>query len=145
MHQAFFNEIKQAGLTASKSGDTAGDYSRGFAAIDTLFKARGGRGDIISLLSRIQTLDGGDINLLAPYGAVNAGAAALTGLAKTPINSASSCSAVATSMLSRPAISWSTVHVYSHSMAAAFSCGRRAAISTPAAAPSRPCRFRRRW
>ncbi|MCC6706438.1 MAG: filamentous hemagglutinin family protein [Gammaproteobacteria bacterium] len=84
VHQAFFNEIKQAGLTASKSGDTAGDYSRGFAAIDTLFKARGGRGDIISLLSRIQTLDGGDINLLAPYGAVNAGAAALTGLAKTP-------------------------------------------------------------
>ena len=80
----FFNEIKQAGIIASKPGETASDYSRGFTAIDTLFPLKSGRGDIISLLSRIQTLDGGDINLLAPYGAVNAGAAALTGIAKTP-------------------------------------------------------------
>ena len=80
----FFNEIKQAGLAAATPGDTASDYSRGFTAIDTLFPAASRSGDIISLLSRIQTLDGGDINLLAPHGLANAGAAALTGLAKTP-------------------------------------------------------------
>ena len=80
----FFNEIKQGGITASTPGETAGDYSRGFTAIDTLFPLKGAGGDIISLLSRIQTLDGGDINLLAPYGSINAGAAAVTGLPKTP-------------------------------------------------------------
>jgi hypothetical protein len=80
----FFNEIKQAGITASTPGETASDYSRGFTAIDTLFPSKGAGGDIISLLSRIQTLDGGDINLLAPYGSINAGAAAVTGLPKTP-------------------------------------------------------------
>ncbi len=80
----FMKEIKEAGITASKPGKTASDYSRGFAAINTLFPDQHGGGDIISLLSRISTLDGGDINLLAPYGAVNAGAAAVTGLAKAP-------------------------------------------------------------
>jgi len=80
----FFSEIKEAGISASKPGETASDYTRGFTAIETLFPQRGRGGDIISLLSRIQTLDGGDINLLAPYGLVNAGAAAVTGLAKTP-------------------------------------------------------------
>jgi filamentous hemagglutinin len=84
INQVLFNELKLSGIAASKTGDGADDYSRGFTAIDTLFGKRGGSGDIISLLSRIQTLDGGDINLLAPHGAVNAGAAALTGLAKTP-------------------------------------------------------------
>ena len=80
----FFNEIKEAGIAASKPGDTASDYSRGFTAIETLFPKASGSGDIISLLSRIQTLDGGDINLFAPQGLTNAGAAAVTGLAKSP-------------------------------------------------------------
>ena len=79
----FFDEIKASGIAASRAGVTASDYSRGFAAIHTLFPQAQGSGDIISLLSRISTLDGGDINLLAPYGLANAGAAVVTGLAKS--------------------------------------------------------------
>ena len=80
----FLNEITSSGVAASQPGKTASDYSRGFKAIATLFPSKNGRGDIISLLSRISTLDGGDLDLLAPYGQVNAGAAVVTGLAKTP-------------------------------------------------------------
>ena len=80
----FMSEITASGVAASQAGKTASDYSRGFRAIETLFPSKTGRGDIISLLSRISTLDGGDIDLLAPYGQINAGAAAVTGLAKSP-------------------------------------------------------------
>ncbi|HKJ07531.1 MAG TPA: filamentous hemagglutinin family protein, partial [Gammaproteobacteria bacterium] len=72
--QAFFNELKQSGIHATSGSK---DYSRGFAAIATLFP--GGpatyQGDISLPFSRVQTLAGGDINMLAPGGQVDGGVA----------------------------------------------------------------------
>ena len=81
----FFNELKESGISASRPTTGVKGYQRGVNAIETLFPAFAqSKGSISSLLSRITTLDNGDINLFAPYGLVNAGAAAATGLAKTP-------------------------------------------------------------
>ncbi len=69
----FFNELKQSGSAAETSGSK--DYSRGFAAIASLFpSAPTGVGNISTPVSVIKTVDGGTIDMLAPYGAINAGA-----------------------------------------------------------------------
>lgn len=67
----FFNELRESGVAATKDGD----FSRGYAAIETLFPDEKYTGNLSSFLSRISTLDGGDINLLVPGGLVNAGVA----------------------------------------------------------------------
>lgn len=67
-----FNELKESGIHASGSGN--GDYSRGFAAIATLFPEAARRGDISTPVSVIKTVDGGSIAMLAPYGDINGGA-----------------------------------------------------------------------
>ncbi|MFM8443413.1 MAG: filamentous hemagglutinin family protein, partial [Methylococcus sp.] len=74
-----FSEIRQSATKAAKSGRTA-DYKQGYDAIHALFpekskKSEGYAGDIKLFFSRISTLAGGDINLLAPGGEVNAGLA----------------------------------------------------------------------
>ncbi len=68
----FFNEIRESGRDAKGSGSE--DYSRGFAAIATLFPEGERAGDIRTLVSVIRTDDGGDISLFAPYGDIIAGA-----------------------------------------------------------------------
>ncbi|MEJ2687263.1 MAG: filamentous hemagglutinin family protein, partial [Gammaproteobacteria bacterium] len=72
--QALFNELKQSGIQATAGSK---DYSRGFAAIATLFPQGPAAypGDISLPFSRIQTLAGGDINLLVPGGQVDGGVA----------------------------------------------------------------------
>lgn len=85
--QTFFDELRTSGVDATKSGSQ--DYSRGYAAIDVLFpesvyaEARP-NDDLSLLLSRISTLDGGDINVIVPGGAANAGVATTSQLIKQP-------------------------------------------------------------
>jgi hypothetical protein len=71
-----FNELRASGIDAAQTGNTE-DYEPGYAAIKTLFPAGRYAGDVKSFLSRIYTLDGGDINLVVPGGLVNAGVAGI--------------------------------------------------------------------
>ncbi|MGE0384907.1 MAG: filamentous hemagglutinin family protein [Gammaproteobacteria bacterium] len=74
-----YDQIRRAGLESA----TTGSFERGFTAIDALFPGAQYDGDIRSFLSRITTLDGGDINLVVPGGIVNAGVASSGSLAKS--------------------------------------------------------------
>lgn len=67
----FFNELKLAG-SASAANKTAGNQG-GFDAIATLFPGNQWQGDLKVFYSNIQTLAGGDINLMVPGGKVDAG------------------------------------------------------------------------
>ena len=67
----FFNELKIAG-SASAADKAVGNKS-GFAAIDTLFPGNQWQGDLSLFFSTLQTIAGGDINLMVPGGQVNAG------------------------------------------------------------------------
>ncbi len=69
--KVFFNELKLAG-TASASDKNSGNES-GFKAIDTLFPNSDWNGDLSLFYSKMQTVSGGDINLMVPGGKVNAG------------------------------------------------------------------------
>jgi len=69
-----FNEIRENGKASAKAGSL--DFKRGFAAIETLFPGSDWKGDLSLFFSKIQTIDGGDINLIVPGGQVNAGLAA---------------------------------------------------------------------
>ena len=73
-----FNEIKKAG-TAS-AGDKSLGNAGGYAAIEALFPGNNWKGDLNLFFSKLQTLKGGDINMLVPGGQINAGlAVAFTG------------------------------------------------------------------
>jgi hypothetical protein len=69
----FFNEIRESG--SASAGTKALANARGFAAIESLFPGSNWKGDVSLFFSKIQTVDGGDINLLVPGGLVNAGLA----------------------------------------------------------------------
>ncbi|MBU1424254.1 MAG: filamentous hemagglutinin family protein [Gammaproteobacteria bacterium] len=69
--QVFFSELRDSGRYAV----TTKNYQTGFEAIATLFPAGQYKGDIDLYYSQIKTTRGGDINLLAPGGMVNAGLA----------------------------------------------------------------------
>jgi filamentous hemagglutinin len=81
----FFDELLASGNAAAASGSTHNNFTRGYDAIEALFQnsvpsLSGNQpspysGDITLYFSRVYTLDGGDINLLAPGGGVNAGLA----------------------------------------------------------------------
>lgn len=76
-----FDEIRLAAKMAAASKGPAQQlaYQRGYDAIGRLFP-NSPSGDIKLFFSRIQTLEGGDINLLAPGGMINVGlASAFTG------------------------------------------------------------------
>jgi len=70
--EALFNELRQSGRrVANKLSE---DYSRAYAAIETLFPQDNAyAGNLSMFTSRIYTLDGGNINILVPGGAVNGG------------------------------------------------------------------------
>ncbi|WP_045223263.1 filamentous haemagglutinin family protein [Methyloterricola oryzae] len=71
----FFTQLSDAAKKAAVSG-LKKDYEPGFAAADRLFPGGADfKGDVSLVFSRIQTVDGGDINLLVPGGEVNAGLA----------------------------------------------------------------------
>jgi hypothetical protein len=71
LSKVFFNELKLSG-SASATDKSAGNQI-GFAAIDTLFPNNQWSGDLSLFYSKIQTVAGGDINLMVPGGEVNAG------------------------------------------------------------------------
>jgi len=85
VEQLFFAELRASGRDAASGGETTGDFTRGFDALTTLFpganpdieegEENAYQGDISLFFSRIYTLDGGDIRLLVPGGAINAGLA----------------------------------------------------------------------
>ncbi|MHB0986460.1 MAG: filamentous hemagglutinin family protein [Sulfuricella sp.] len=79
IRRIFFDELKQAGIDHSKGGN----YDRGFNAVAALFPAAASPGDINLFFSQIKTEQGGDIELMAPDGQVNAGLASATGVSKT--------------------------------------------------------------
>jgi len=79
-----FNELKASGIEATDGAEPSGDYSRGFDAIRTLFPDPNPEGRLDIKLSKIFTLDGGDIDLLVPGGLINGGATSSTALTKTP-------------------------------------------------------------
>ncbi len=71
--RVLFEELKVAG-SISAADKTKGNQS-GFDAITTLFPGNQWRGDLNLFFSKLQTVVGGDINLLVPGGQVNAGLA----------------------------------------------------------------------
>lgn len=93
IEKIFFAELRASGRSAAQSANQ--DYSRGFAALETLFpgsnpgngQTNAYDGDIRLFFSRIYTLSGGNISLLAPGGEINVGLAtppAAFGVAKEP-------------------------------------------------------------
>jgi filamentous hemagglutinin family protein len=84
LQQVLLVELRTSGRNAASADpDLKNDYSRGFAALETLFPGsnpdrKAGEmspyaGDVALYFSRVYTLAGGDISLLAPGGQVNAG------------------------------------------------------------------------
>lgn len=97
VEQVFIAELRAGGRAAAAAGSGHNDYSRAFAALETLFPgsnpdlAAGQKnpdaGDILLYFSRIYTLSGGNIDLYAPGGEINVGLAAAPstfGISKTP-------------------------------------------------------------
>ncbi|UOA10536.1 filamentous haemagglutinin family protein [Methylobacter sp. S3L5C] len=73
-----FNEVNLSGsAAAAATSDSAKKafYESGTAAINALFPDSNWKGDLSLFFSKIQTVDGGDINLLVPGGQINAGLA----------------------------------------------------------------------
>ena len=79
--KVFFNELKIGG-SASASNKSIGNAS-GFAVIDTLFPDNKWKGDLSLFFSKLQTISGGDINIMVPGGQVNAGVAVVSEGAKS--------------------------------------------------------------
>lgn len=76
IENVFFNELTVSGQEANQVPSLG--FGRGYAAIDSLFPGSRGSssaygGDLTLGYSRIYTLDGGDISILVPGGAVDAG------------------------------------------------------------------------
>lgn len=89
------DELRTSGRAAAAAGATHDNFTQGFDALTTLFpgsnptgsQTNAYSGDILFYFSRIYTLSGGDITLLAPGGLINVGLAtppAAFGLSKTP-------------------------------------------------------------
>jgi len=84
IQSVFFDELRAAGRSAAAPGPLSGNFTRGFDAIQALFPGGTGSasvaanayaGDISLYFSRIYTLAGGDINLMAPGGLIDVGLA----------------------------------------------------------------------
>jgi len=79
--KVLFDEIKQSASAAAAVPETQRKafYQRGFDAIATLFPGNNYAGDLSLVFSQIKTLDGGDINVLAPGGKIDVGLAGQLG------------------------------------------------------------------
>ena len=95
--QIFFNELLQSGTNAANPGALHNNFTQGFTAINALFPGGAPNlaqnqtnpytGDISLYFSRVYTLDGGNVNFLAPGGLINVGLATLPatfGITKSP-------------------------------------------------------------
>ncbi len=78
----FFNEIKESGKASA--GKTSTNSQRGYDAITHLLPGSDWRGDLSMFFSKIQTVDGGNVNLVVPGGFVNVGLATSFAGAKPP-------------------------------------------------------------
>jgi hypothetical protein len=86
IQQIFFDELQAGGRSAAPPGPHHNDYTRAYAALTTLFPGANPdvnagqkvpyQGDLLLYFSRIYTLQGGNIDLLAPGGQINVGLAA---------------------------------------------------------------------
>jgi filamentous hemagglutinin len=79
----FFSELRSAGVDSAEKKDRS-FLQRGLDAIEMLFPAASYRGDLKLLLSKINTVAGGDIDILVPGGLANAGLASSVLQAKQP-------------------------------------------------------------
>lgn len=92
INRVFFAELRSSGRAAAdEKGTEYRNYGRGRDLIATLFPVVEGsagqpEGDIRLYFSQIKTEQGGDIDLLAPHGLVNAGLATAKGINKTAAN-----------------------------------------------------------
>jgi filamentous hemagglutinin family protein len=97
LQEILFAELRSAGRIAAQPGAANGDVSPAFTALETFLPGSNPNvdagetnrfaGDIRLFFSRIYTLDGGDIDLLAPGGGINVGLAtppAAFGVTKPP-------------------------------------------------------------
>ncbi len=95
LQQILFDELRSGGRAAAAAGPDHGNFTRAFDALTALFPGSNASsaeddpysGDILLYFSRIYTLSGGDINLLAPGGLINVGLAVAPtsfGVAKQP-------------------------------------------------------------
>jgi hypothetical protein len=80
-NQMLYAELRASGREAGRTSGGLDRYARGFAAIDKLFPATT-QGDISLFFSQVKTEQGGDIDLMAPGGLVNAGLANPGAIAK---------------------------------------------------------------
>ncbi len=79
--KVLFEEIKQSASSAAAAPEAKRSklYQRGFDAIQALFPGKKYAGDLSFVFSQIKTLDGGDINLVAPGGKIDVGLAGQLG------------------------------------------------------------------
>ena len=83
LQQLLFDELRTGGRAAAAAGPDHGNFTSAFAALEALFpgstadKAENDpySGDILLYFSKVYTVGGGDINLLAPGGLINVGLA----------------------------------------------------------------------
>jgi hypothetical protein len=85
VERVLFAELRASGRAAAQAGPDNADFSRGFAALTTLYPGSNPAletgetnpydGDVSLFFSRVYTLDGGDVALTVPGGFVNAGLA----------------------------------------------------------------------
>jgi hypothetical protein len=73
-NQMLYHELLASGREAGRTSGGLERYTRGFEAIDALFPSATA-GDISLFFSQLKTEQGGDIDLMAPGGLVNAGLA----------------------------------------------------------------------
>ncbi|MDD2739149.1 MAG: filamentous hemagglutinin family protein, partial [Methylomonas lenta] len=74
----YMSEVRLSGRAAAAQTndyDKKLAYERGSAAIESFFPGKDWQGDLSLYFSKLQTLKGGDINLLVPGGEINAGLA----------------------------------------------------------------------
>jgi len=70
--EVFYLILRDTGRSFNQEGSPGfGNYSSGFAAIDTLFGGTSGQGDILAQTRNIRTRTGGDISLFAPNGGIS--------------------------------------------------------------------------
>ena len=73
VNSVFFSELKATGAASASNPDSGNE--RGFAVINALFPENQWKGNLSLFFSKLQTLQGGNIDLLVPGGEINAGLA----------------------------------------------------------------------
>ncbi|MDP2904657.1 MAG: filamentous hemagglutinin family protein [Methylovulum sp.] len=73
VNSVFFSELKATGAASASNPESGNE--RGFAVIDALFPENQWKGNLSLFFSKLQTLQGGNIDLLVPGGEINAGLA----------------------------------------------------------------------